>query len=301
MLEFKKHLKSTTPIKLDILNSLDFTMKFIQTTPEYKGKISKTIHGFHSVYQKDLGQNKAVANISFINTPDFIEYSSKEGGLSWIEILQGQRNLISNIEELGDSIQALQNYRNFLGSNSTNALGYFNQFSTWYSGYLMQQLTKNNKFVRTFKVEHLNKFYNYMDNNLSEIIQNEGFKSISSAIRKSTVSLQYTPKDKRKFEIRYGLAQQLQNKSKSKTDLATFIGEFIGTYNSETGRNAEKNGGKALRANVKDAELVMFYEILDKYPARLVGALLTSYGFALSVKEKNNEEVQEIVTQETEE
>nr|WP_299423139.1 hypothetical protein [uncultured Emticicia sp.] len=284
---FKKHLKSTSPVKLDIINILNFTEKFIKETPEYnRGKVKNTIKGFHSVYQKNLGQAKAVTNIAFIQTPDFVEYENKEQGIEWIEILNQQKAIISNIEELGDSLQGLQSYRSFLGSIGSTALSHFSKFNYWYAGYLMQQLTKGNRFVRAFKIEHLNKFYNNMESKLGEIISNEGFKAVAAAIRKSTVSLQYTPKDQRKFEIRYGLAQQLQNKSKSKTDLATFIGEFVGTYNSETGRNAEKNGGKSLRANVKDGELIKFYEILDKEPSRLVGALLASYGFALSSKEK---------------
>lgn len=290
LLNFKKHLKSTSPVRLDIINMLDFTEKFIKETPEYnKGKVKNTIKGFHSVYQKDLGQNKAVANIAFIQTPDFVEYKSKEQGIEWIEILNQQKAIISNIVELGDSLQGLQSYRNFLGSIGNTALVHFSKFNYWYAGYLMQQLAKKNRFIRTFKIEHLNKFYKNMEPTLIEIIQNDGFKAVAAAIRKSTVSLQYTPKDQRKFEIRYGLAQQLQNKSKSKIDLATFIGEFIGTYNSETGRNAEKNAGKAFRVNVKDGDLIKFYEILDITSPRLVGALLASYGFALSSKEKVEE------------
>ncbi|PVD52173.1 hypothetical protein DC498_10615 [Terrimonas sp.] len=294
--DFKKYLKSTSPIKLDILNILDFTAKFIKYSEEYNGKVNKTLKGFHSVYQKDLGQNKAVANIAFINTPDFVEYNNQEEALEWIEILEQQRNLISNIKELGDSMQGLQAYRNFLGSIGNMALDYFSHFSYWYGNYLMQQLTKGNKFVRTFKIEHLNKFYQNMSTqelNLTEIIKNDGFEAVAKAIRKSTVSLQYTPKDQRKFEIRYGLAQQLQNKAKSKEDLATFIGEFIGTYNAETARNAEKNGGKPSRANVKDEELIQFYSLLDKNPPRLIGALLSSYGFALNKKEAPESEVQD--------
>jgi hypothetical protein len=293
ILRFKKYLKSSSPIKLDILNSLNFTINFIEHTPEFKGKARNTLRGFHSVYQKDLGQNKAVANISFINTPDFVEIESRDGAHDWVEVLTQQKELISNIEEQGDAVQGLQDYRNFIGSNQNSAFEYFSKFSYWYAIYLMHQLTKGNRFVRTFKTEHLIKFYNYMttnETNLTEIIQNQGFNAIAKAIRKSTVTLQYTPKDQRKFEIRYGFAQQLQNKSKSKDDLATFIGEFIATYNSETARSVEKNGGKMYRANVKDDELIDFYALLDKHPTRLVGALLASYGFALNKKEAPKEE-----------
>lgn len=283
--EFKRYLKSSSPVKLDILNIIDLSIRFILLTPEYqKGKIKNTIKGLHSVYQKDLGQNRAVANIAFNNMPDFIAYENKEQSIEWIEILRSQRSIISSIEEMGSSIQGLQNYRNFLNNSGERALGYFNLFINWYSVYLMESITNEKYYVKPFQIETLNKFYNNMDtqeHNLREIIENEGFQAVAKAIRKSTVTLQYTPKENRRFDIRYGLAQQLQNKSKSKDDLATFIGEFIGTYNSETARDAEKNNGKTVRANVKDEELIQFYTLLDKKPPRLLGALLTSYGFAL--------------------
>lgn len=294
--EFKKYLKSVSPVKLDIINSLSFATQFIKRTPEFTGKIRKTIKGFHSVYQKDLGQNKAVANIAFVATPDFVTYSTKKESYEWIEILEYQKILIANIEEQGDTMKGLLTYRNFLGAVGNASLNYFYDFSFWYASYLMQKLTKGNRFVRTFKCEDLNKFYNNMASNdlkLTEIIQNEGFLAVAQAIRKSTVSLQYTPKDQRKFEIRYGLAQQLQNKSKSKEDLTTFIGEFISIYNAETARNAEKNGGKALRANVKDSELLQFYTLIDRNSPRFIGALLASYGFALNKKEVSQNETDE--------
>ncbi|MCA0335014.1 MAG: hypothetical protein LCH44_13825 [Bacteroidetes bacterium] len=294
LFDFKKNLKSASPVKLDIINIIDLSHKFIQRTPEYnKGKIKDTIKGFHAAYLKDLGQNKAVANLAFINTPDFIEYKTKEEGREWIEILEEQKRIISGIEELGDSIQGLQAYRDFLGSTGQLAIDKFNKFSYWYGNYLTQAISKEKYYVRPFQTETLNKFYINMDTqelNLTEIIKNDGFQAVATAIRKSTISLQYTPKDQRKFEIRYGLAQQLQNKSKSKEDLATFIGEFIGVYNAETGRFAEKNEKKpeppkAPRATVKDGELLEFYQLLDKNSPRLIGALLSSYGFALTSRE----------------
>lgn len=294
LFDFKKNLKSASPVKLDIINIIDLSHKFIQRTPEYnKGKIKDTIKGFHAAYLKDLGQNKAVANLAFINTPDFIEYKTKEEGREWIEILEEQKRIISGIEELGDSIQGLQAYRDFLGSTGQLAIDKFNKFSYWYGNYLTQAISKEKYYVRPFQTETLNKFYINMDTqelNLTEIIKNDGFQAVATAIRKSTINLQYTPKDQRKFEIRYGLAQQLQNKSKSKEDLATFIGEFIGVYNAETGRFAEKNEKKpeppkAPRATVKDGELLEFYQLLDKNSPRLIGALLSSYGFALTSRE----------------
>lgn len=124
------------------------------------------------------------------------------------------------------------------------------------------------------------------DFKISEIITNDGFQKVASAIRNSTVILQGAKSrgQKIEFEIRYGVAQELQNKSRTKADLAVFIGDFIGNYNAETARKAEIN--KAYRKPVRDNELNQFYEILDNHPAKVIGALLASYGFALTEKEK---------------
>jgi hypothetical protein len=121
------------------------------------------------------------------------------------------------------------------------------------------------------------------DLKLAEIIGNNGFKAVAEAIRKSTLSLLTVSKDDRQYEIRYGVAQTLQSKSKSGADLAEFIGEFISLYNSETAMKSDK--GINLRRNIRENELFEFYSLLDKFPSKLVGALLASYGFALPAKD----------------
>ena len=281
---FKKNLKGNTPIKIDILNILILIKKLIEKSEKYQeyfGNAKNIIKGLHSVYQKDLGQNKAVLNIAFIQTPDFIEINNQDDIIEWLEILEEQISIIGNIEELGSSVQALMAYRNFI--NSSNLESFF-KFSSWYSAYLMQSLTNDKYYIKPFTYETLTKFYNNMDTELSKIIENNGFQAIAKAIRNSTVSLQYAPKTQRNFEIRYGIAQTLQNKSKTATDLATYIGEFIAIYNAETARKAELK--KGFRKPVKQEELTDFYLLLDNYPAKTVGALLASYGFALSKKDE---------------
>ena len=285
--KFKKYLKGNTPVKIDILNILLLTQLVIEHLgfTGLRRKVKDIVSGLHSVYQKDLGQNKAVVNIGFIQVPDFIEISSKKENQTWIEILEEQRSIIGSISELGSTTQGLLLYRDFISGGNLNN---FFKFSHWYSIYLSTELS-NKKYARAFSIETLNKFYSSMDTQLKEIIENDGFKSVANAIRKSTVTLQYTPKEARKYEIRYGIAQTLQNKSKSKDDLAEFIGEFIATYNSETARYKEKTGNN-FRSNVRENELTDFYLLLDKFPSKLLGALLASYGFALAKKDNQSTE-----------
>lgn len=296
-LAFKKNIKGNTPLKVDILNLLIVNKQLIENTEEYKGfKAKNILTGLHSTYQKDLGQNKAVVNIAELQTPDFIEFETEDEAKDWVEFLKEQINIIGSIEELGDATQGLTAYRTFLTSSHFQSWA---KFIFWYDEHLISNLSRN-KYVLPFKISSLNKFFNNMNMNefkISEVISNEGFQKVAYAIRKSTVTLQYTPKDQRKFEIRYGLAQTLQNKSKSAADLAGFIGEFIATYNAETARYAEKNG-TVLRANIHENELNMFYGLLDKYPSKFVGALLASYGFALTEKEANKAGAEEQIVSE---
>jgi hypothetical protein len=280
MKDFKRTAKSNTPIKLDIINTLKIIELFLRKSEKKeRGKLKEHLLGLHSVYQKDLGQNKAVVNIGFLETPDFIDLADKE---DWLKIIQEQKKLMNGITEQGDSMIGLLAYRNFLNGSSINE--YF-KFNYWYATYLMHELSnKKQTYITTNKIEILNKLFKLMDISFKEIIENEGFTSVASAIRKSTVSLQYTPKEQRKFDVQYGLAQKLKNKSNSTGELISFVGEFVAKYNSNTARQHEKTG-QSLRANVKDKELLAFFELADKVKPKVLGAMLAAYGFALNKKE----------------
>lgn len=298
--KFKKYAKGNTPIKIDVLYILLLTKLLIENT-EYSGrrrKIKDIVSGLHSVYQKSMGRKRAVVNIGFIQIPNFIEIGSKEDVQEWREFLDNQMIIIGGMKEERDATSGLLMYRNFISASSIDE---FFKFSYWYAEYLMSQLSKQKK-PKTFTINTLNKLYISMDKqeiNLKSIIENDGFKAVAEAIRKSTVSLQYTSKERRKYEIRYGVAQALQTKSKTKADLAEYIGDFISLYNAETSRKAEKDN-RAFRKNVREDKLSLFYELLDNYPSKLVGALLASYGFALPNRDSSTDDEYNIV-EETEE
>lgn len=282
--EFKKRLKGNTPIKFDILSVLSLTQILLENN-EFSGrrrKVRDIINGLHSVYQKDMGQNKAVMNIGFLQLPEFINIGSKEENQLWIDVLKEHSAIIYSLDEDKGAYCGLMKYRDFISDADLNK---FFDFVYWYSNYAMSMLSKG-QWVELIKQESLNKIFNNMSNksnNLTEIINNVGFQAIAKAIRKSTVTLQYTPKDARKFDVKYGVAQKLQIKSKSKEDLAEYIGDFIASYNAETARNVEKVSSPE-RPNVRINELQDFYLLLDTYPSSLIGALLASYGFALEAK-----------------
>lgn len=291
VLSFKKNIKGNTPLKIDILHLLIINKQLIENTEEFKGfKARNILTGLHSTYQKDLGQNKAVVNISELQTPDFIEFDTEDEAKDWVKFIKEQINIIGSIKEKeGDATQGLIAYRTFLNSSHFQSWA---KFIFWYAEHIMTNFSKN-KFALPFKEASLNKFLKNMNMSnlkISDVISNDGFQKVAAAIRNSTVILQGAKSRGQKidFEIRYGTAQKLQNKSRTSNDLAAFIGDFVGTYNAETARKAEIK--RAYRKPVRDNELTLFYELLDKYPSKVVGALLASYGFALTEKEANKDE-----------
>jgi hypothetical protein len=303
---FKRNVKGKTPIKTDILNLLILSQKIIENSESFKEFNARNIvSGIFSVYQKDMGNNKSIANISKLQTPSFIEFDNEDEAKDWIVVIQEFIRIVSkSIDEKEDAatgaIEGLISLRNFISNSHFQS---WMKFSYWYSSHLMLKLSKN-KDALSFKVSSLNKFLKTIimnDFKISEIISNDGFQKVATAIRNSTVILQGAKSRGQKidFEIRYGTAQELQNKSRTSIDLAAFIGDFIGIYNAETVRKAEIN--KAYRKSVRDNELNDFYGLLDKYPSKVVGALLSSYGFALTEKGNENlDDSPELENEETE-
>jgi len=290
--KFKKGTKSYSPVRLDIINILKLLKTFIENDKDYKnGKLKDTVRGLHSVYQKDLGNNKAVTNIAFINTPEFIVIDNRNSGKNWMKLLSEHQKIINGIEERGDAIQGLIAYRNFLSGSDVNS---FFKFIYWYGAHLMHELSKDNYYTTPFRIDSLNMLFECLEKSLNskydnmkfqEIIQDEGFQSVAAAIRKSTVSLMYTPKDQRKYEVRYGFARRLQNKSKTNEELVTFISDFIAGFNTERARKSEL--GKAYQKPIREDVLMKFYQLIDNVDdSKMLGAMLAAYGFALAPKEE---------------
>lgn len=124
ILNFKKYLKGNTPVKIDVLNILLLTRKIVENI-NVKGKVKNIVSGLHSVYQKDLGQNKAVVNIGFLQVPDFVEVNTKDERGDWLDILDDQRQIIGSIEELGSTVQGLMWYRDFISGSDLDSFSGF--------------------------------------------------------------------------------------------------------------------------------------------------------------------------------
>jgi hypothetical protein len=294
-LRFKPLLKGQTSIKLDIFSLMELIKNMIELDENFINKktsfkkiiLSKSINGFHTVYLKKMSQfGYSPTNISVLNIPDFIEIDSYETGKKWIEIIDEHKKIIANIKikssdssELGQFIPMLQSYRQFLTTSDFNC---FFDFCAEYSVFLMQNYGKpdkqRNRFVKPFKIKLLKEFFSMADKTYSKILENKGFLNIAKAIRNATINLQMMPKDARKFDIQYGMAQDLKRKSAHNDELIQYLSDFMASYNAETGKSKEKGG--IGRQTIKTTDINDIIKLIDEYGSNIVGRLLSAYGFA---------------------
>ncbi len=292
--DFKRHLDGMSSIRLDINSVLAFCIDFIKNSEEYKSaapafskllKPKNFINGFYCVYFKSLGHSSAVANMSYLELPNFISVDGYETGKLWIKILEEHKKRIKALQENagGLCVSLLQNYRQFI---TTGELRHFFDFIAEYAEFLMQQTAKKKKDIKPFSLNLIEELVIMVDENFKVIFQSNGFKNIATAIRSSTISAQYNKaKGAGLYEVFYGMAQELIRKAEHKDELAEYLSEFVVRYNAETARVAERhpdllNLGK-IRPTVKKEDIEDVVDLIDKYGPTIVGKLLCACGYSL--------------------
>ena len=302
--QFKPFVGGNTPFKLDILSILHYTEKLIEFIPEYQEgkpsfsrrfKPSNLVQGFRTAYQKNMGQNKSIANIGYLKLPEFIEIGSYKEGQKWIEVLEEHINIIRHIDENNSSTTSLlQHYRQFI---STGDWDDFFEFYFDYAALFMGDIEKRRMYLKAFTIKNIKEVF-MTEEKFKPILESRGFQNIAKAIRNATIKEQYTKaKGNQRFDIHYGMAQDLKRKSPYKKDLIEYLSEFVAFYNAETARYVEHHqeefkAGK-VRATVKTEDVEEVVNLIDEYGPSVVGKLLAAYGYALERKEdvpEDNEE-----------
>lgn len=312
--DFRAICWSSTAIKLDILAVLRLAQVFVrhrlnelnsgEGLAEWERPIMSIARGFDVAFYKDMGSAHATMNVSTINVPSwFPQFRTLPQVEAADEFLQEHLRIIRRIEgyqgkEGNDELELLRTYRDFLSGHDLHP---FWTFASLYGSYLFRQrehekavkrwlpqLTK--KGLDILVMHHQNK-----QGTLSPISQNRGFQHIASAIREATVRAQrrYTQENDNRYEVRYGLGQELIRKARYRDDFTNALNEFLFLYNAETAREEEKVARRLqrrlttddyrknhLRYPVTTADIDQLNDLLDHYPTELIAKMLISYGYA---------------------
>ena len=315
MENFRAICWSSTAIKLDIVAALRLAQVLVryhlnelrsgQGLADWEERpIISIARGFDVAFYKDMGSAHATMNVSTINIPSwFPQFKTLAQVEAADELLQEHLRIIRRIEgyqgkEGNDELELLRTYRDFLSGHD---LYPFWTFASFYGSYLFRQrehekavklwlpqLTK--KGLDILVMHHQNK-----QGDLRPITQNHGFQHIASAIREATVRAQrrYTQENDNRYEVRYGLGQELIRKARYRNDFTNALNEFLFLYNAETAREEEKVARKLqkrlttddyrknhLRYPVTTADIDQLNDLLDTYPTELIAKMLISYGYA---------------------
>ncbi|MCL5995412.1 MAG: hypothetical protein M1546_05070 [Chloroflexi bacterium] len=305
---------SASAVQLDILAALRYTQALLEHYEAARGEdleaelfghsAADLVGGMQMAFYKSLGNAIATMNIASINLPRWVKPHDHDELSQLHAALDEHLAIVRNLDETrGDQFELLSRYRDFL---SANDLKPFFDFTTAYSGFIISQ-RESGKYVRQFSTTTLEVlFMNSNERVLSRIVQSEGFRNIAYAIRQATITAQYRKAKKDKFKLRYevhyGLGQQLARKANYRNDFVAELTDFLRQYNAENSQKLEdlsKRYGEVLpaeirrlmRRNVKVTDIDDIVRLIDEYrDPRLICNMLVAYGYAREPYEGQDEE-----------
>jgi hypothetical protein len=276
---------SESATKFDTLAAI----RYVQTLLEYlrepaqRSRLAigslkhRLVAGFHTTFYKDMGNTTATMNIAFIALPGWVIVNDLEDIDIYNDALDELEKLVSQFDEShSDSVDLLRDLRDFVSGDDLQALF---RFTNAYPAYLIG-MRERGKYAYSYTVQLIERLIMSIERRLSEILENEGFRNIAYAIRQSTITAQYRKKQgERKYDVRYGLGQELARKARYEQDFVAALSDFLFKYNAECAQIMETRNGP-YRRMVKTDDIEQIIQLIDIFGSETVANLLIAYGHA---------------------
>jgi hypothetical protein len=293
--------RAETAIRSDVLASIRYTQALLQFTRQREGaslkarlfkhrRPSRVVSGFYSAFYKNLGQSVATMNLSFIGLPGWIRVEEDSGVEDALNVLAEHEAVVRQFDEShSDAYNLLLLYRDFVSGNDLRP---FFEFTTAYSGYLISQKERGS-YAPQFTTTNLRRLIMNSQEGprLSKILETQGFQNIAYAIRQATVTAQYRKtQGDRKYDVRYGLGQQLARKAAYPNEFIAELADFLAKYNAESAQVMENRPGP-YRRSIRTSDIDDIVALMDEFgDSRLICNLLVAYGYARVPREDDAEE-----------
>ena len=284
--------RAETAIRSDVLAAIRYTQALLDFTRQEEGtnlkarlfkhrRPSRVVSGFYSAFYKNLGNAVATMNLSFIRLPGWVRVEEDADVESALDVLAEHEAVVRQFDEShSDDYNLLLRYRDFLSGNDLHP---FFEFTTAYSGYIISKKERRGGYVPQFTTTNLRRLIMHSQEGprLSKILETSGFQNIAYAIRQATVTAQYRKQQgDRKYDVRYGLGQQLARKAAYPQEFIAELADFLAKYNAENAQVMENRPGpyrRSIRTNDIDDIVALIDEFND---SRLICNLLVAYGYA---------------------
>ncbi len=298
MERLRKNFRGGGSVQIDVCAALELSRTLLEYHPERGSDFyypKETIGGLYSAYFKNLGSAKGVSNLSLISLPPWVavDLGDVEKEIrAWSEILSEHLAVVVRLDESrADQYNLLLNYRDFMSSDSLDA---FLDFLIAYGVFALAKVDreKTHRAARWFDSTGLRRVMLAMDENLSKILEDEGFRNFAAAIRRATRGAVYAKlRGNKTYPVHYGLAQDLNRKARYKTDFVGALADFATEYNSENLRVSERLNSQDLseeerrkrrRPDLSTEDIAATTKLLDTCDSTTVAKLLIAFGYAKS-------------------
>jgi hypothetical protein len=253
-----------------------------------RGPLSNVVAGMGvATYQLLSANAYTTMNLSYLGLPDWMPKitTSEDAQLFRAILLEHYARIQSISDETSEGYALLQLYRDFV---SGNYLEPFFEFCAHYSRFLVSELESKHYYVKPFTESNMRSLLTMIDPALTPILESEGFRNIADAIRRSTLIPLYMGRESR-FEVRYGLGQELMRKAQYKADFVQALAEFMHSYNDESMRVFERTKGQARRKLITTHDIDAVVNLTDTYTSKTVCNLLVAYGYARDPRERGDD------------
>ncbi|MDQ0157391.1 hypothetical protein [Robertmurraya andreesenii] len=261
---------------------------------DLKPSLIEYARGLYCTYFKDLGNAKAVMNLSYYHLPSWVKFGNHDDVgeynvlfddlISKCEKIRRDENLLQDLD------QPLNQLVTFISSGRLESLLFFVQeyhFKVFASIYEKKYWLK----LEPFSVKQLQEVIMKSNQPFSKIVKDDGFINLSRAIFSATLGLQYQDKSIRKYPVHYDLQHRLKQNAPYAEKFIATLTDFASTFNNENARVFESNRARGntgpTRKNITDKDLASVIQLIDEYGSNVVGNLLVAFGYAK--KDKTNE------------
>lgn len=296
--EFRKTMITETSTKFDIFAALRYARALLDHFSEEETLLAqlvgggslqqKVVAGFDTAFYMDLGNATATMNVSFIALPGWIVVDSREDIALFTDFDNG---LLIHLERLtrqfdeghSDAFTLLQHLRDFVSGDNLEAFFRFtNAFVSYYIG-----KREHNQYAYQLRTDFIERLIMSTEKRLTPILENSGFQNIAYAIRQSTVTAQYRKtQGDRKYDVRYGLGQDLARKSRYPDEFVAALSDFLHKFNAENAQVMEARPGP-YRRSIRTSDIDEIVWLIDEYGSEVVANLLIAYGYARMPREED--------------